>query len=287
MKKWLLTLSLISSVAITSAQDTSDDTLFRFNHRISRCENYWIAFPKQADIDAYPFGFVYIDPASGFIFNLEGYFKNSGGKFTRIVKTIDANDRERYVLKPGIKTQVAIIGSDHNVDLDIYPRPDWLKIYNSYTDTLAHNVQWGRAYNSIHDSQMALIYLEQTYHVAPHTEGVEIELAHAYNAVKRFDDAIKVAEAGLRNNVSEASLYKELGNGYLSKGLADRALEEYNSGMKLCDPTEMDIKSEMAMNTAKAYLSKNNKEGYAQWMQYASVWAPRNSEIAATIADMQ
>lgn len=287
MKQCPLFLILMIALAGNArAQVPASDTAFRFNHVLSRSVNHWIAFPKQADINAYPFGFLYIDPSQGFVFNLEGFFKtDGGGHFTRIKQKIDEATRQRYMLKPGPKPLVADIDPEHNEELDIYPRPDWLASYNEYTDTIAHCIDWAHAYNGIKDHEMAVSILQEPYRVAPQTPGLVPELAHAYNELKMYSNAAKVTDAALRNDVGNAVLYKELGNAQLGLGQLDDALSTYSSGIKLCDPTQNDQKSEMAMNIAIIYRTKENKQGYMQWMTYAKLWAPKNSDIARVLEE--
>lgn len=287
MKYWVLFLLLTITVATARAQGSAADTAFRFNHKISRSVNNWIVFPKQTDIDAYPFGYLYIDPNQGFIFNLEGFFKTNGaGRFMRVKQKIDEATHQYYMLKPGPKPLVAIIDPDHNEELDIYPRPDWLASYNEYSDTAAHCVAWAKAYNGIKDYEMAVSILQEPYQTAPHTTGLEIELSHAYNELKRFDDAVKIAQGGLLNDAGNAVLYKELGNAQLSKGRLDDAMATYTKGIKLCDPSKADDKAEMAMYTAIAYSKMGNKGAYKQWLVYAKLWAPKKSEIARVLQEM-
>ncbi|RKR80879.1 hypothetical protein BDD43_1016 [Mucilaginibacter gracilis] len=288
-KKGLLFLLLIACIVPKlRAQGLAADTAFRFTHRISRSVNNWIVFPKQADIDAYPFGYLYIDPSSGFVFNLEGFFKTDGrGRFIRIKQKINEATHQRYMLKRGAqKTLVAIINSDHNEELDIYPRPAWFDNYNTYTDTLVHCIDWAKAYNDIKDGEMAVAILKAPYKITPHAPGLELELARAYNGVKRFDDAIKVAEAALLYNYGEPLLYKELGFAQLSKGRLNEALDTFNAGIKLCDRTQAEEKAEMAMNMAITYRSKNDKQNYLEWMDFARAWAPHDSEVADMLNDM-
>jgi tetratricopeptide (TPR) repeat protein len=289
VKQRLLLLLLMVTVATARAQFTSAeaDTAFKFTHRLSRSVNHWIAFPKDNATGIYPFGYLYIDPSQGFLFNLEGFFTSNGnGKFTRIKRKIDETTRLQYILKPGPKPLVAIIEQDHNEELDIDPRPDWYASYNDYTDTAAHCVEWAKAYNGIKDHEMALSILQEPYRTAPHTPGLEVELCHSYYQLKRFDEAIKVAEAALLNDVGNAAIYKELGNAQLSKGRLDEAISTYTSGIKLCDAGPSDDKSEMAMYTAVAYGNKGNKEAYKKWLTYARLWAPKKSEIAALLDEM-
>jgi tetratricopeptide (TPR) repeat protein len=287
VKYYLIILLLMVSVIAARAQGSAADTAFVFNHRISRSVNHWIVFPKQNDIGAYPFGYLYIDPSQGFVFNLEGFFTTNGaGRFSRVNQKITEQLHDTYMLKPGPKPLVAIIDAEHNEELDIYPRPDWLASYNDYTDTTAHCVEWARAYNGIKDYEMTVSMLQDTYHTAPHTAGLELELSHAYNELKRFDDAIKVAETALLTDVGNGSLYKELGNAQLSKGRFDDALATYTTGIKLCNTSQADDKAEMAMYTAIAYGKKGNNEGYKKWLIYAKLWAPRKSEIAKVLEEM-
>jgi tetratricopeptide (TPR) repeat protein len=288
MKALVLFTLLTLATTAAKAQGAAADTAFRFTHRLSRVEDTWVVFPKQADIDAYAFGYIYIDPSSGFIFNLEGYFKTDGsGRFTRYKKAVDAKARALYAITPGSPTPLlAVVDPEHYEELDIYPRPDWLSSYTEYTDTLTHNVQWAKAYNAIMDHEKALNFLETMYQTQPHFAGLEAELAHTYNTLNRYNDALKITDAAIKNDPKNASLYKEQGNALLSKGSLDKALESYNTGINLCDEGQMEDKAEMAMRMAIAYRTQNNKAGYKQWIEMAQLWAPKKSDIAKVIADM-
>jgi hypothetical protein len=166
MKHGLLFLLLITGIACgAKAQGAATDTAFRFTHRVSRSVNHWIVFPKQTSNDAYPFGFLYIDPNQGFVFNLEGFFKtDGGGRFTRVKQKIDLATHDLYMLKPGPKPLVALIDPEHNEELDIYPRPDWLASYNEYTDTAAHCVEWAKAYRRLTKPRRTLPALSTNWH---------------------------------------------------------------------------------------------------------------------------
>jgi tetratricopeptide (TPR) repeat protein len=287
MKRCVLIVLLVIAAATTRAQVTGPDTAFRFVFRISRSVNHWIVFPKQAASDIYPFGYLYIDPKQGFIFNLEGFFiANPSGTFTRIKQKIDEATRQKYRLKPGDKTLIAHIDPEHNVELDIYPRPSWLAIYNDYSDTTAHCVDWARAYNGIKDNEMAIQILQAPYHTDPHADDLEFELSHAYNELQRFNDAIKVCDAALLHDVGNAPIYKELGNAQLGVGKVDEAISTYSAGIQLCDASQNQEKSEMAMNIAIAFQTKGNTDKYKQWLAYARAWAPENSNIARKLEDM-
>jgi tetratricopeptide (TPR) repeat protein len=285
MKKWLLLLFLACSVSAAKAQG-GIDTAFLFTRTISHSVNRWIVFSKQADIDAYPFGFLYIDPSQGFVFNLEGFFKNNSGHFIRVNKKIDDNARIRYNIKPGPQPLVANISPDHYEELDIYPRPDWLSNYNTYTDTVAHEIAWAKAFNAIDDHQMALNTLVPVYHTDPHAPGLEAELANTFNELGRYNDAINVLDLAMANDPTDVNLYKEMGRALLSVRNLDRVLAVCDKGIKLCQTGQAEEKAEMALYMAQAFESEGDKQAYKKWLTYAILWAPKGSYIALVLAGM-
>ncbi len=279
--KFRITLLIFLGLATTGfAQTKAADTLV-FNNRVSSMMNQWVVFPKANNADKYPYGFVYVDEMAGFTFQLSGNFVIANHKYvidTALQKKLRFS-MMKYRLAPNTKL-VAVLPVSHYAELGITGAPDWVKIYNNYTDTLAHNVAIGRHLNSMNDCEYALTYLLKTYAIKPHAPGLEFELGYAYNVLGRFDDAIKVLDGAVKNNPSDIFSYKEFGYAYLHKKDFDKAVSVYKDGITACGdnghPTE---KSEMALNIAAAYRNLKNDDQYKEWMTKAKSWAPVNSDI--------
>lgn len=102
-------LFLLLAIGITFKASAQGDTTLRYLHSLSQSVNHWVALPHAAGTNVCAFGFVYIDPATGFMFNLEGFLKNDGSnKLVRIPGKVADKTREQYNLKPGENPTVAL-----------------------------------------------------------------------------------------------------------------------------------------------------------------------------------
>jgi len=287
MKIYLLALFLIlSSVDLSYAQNPGADTL-AFNNRVSRMMNRWVVFPKATNSDKYPYGFVYMDQMAGFTFQLTGNFTIVNNKY--VIDTAIQNKLKlhfaKYRLAPNTKL-VALLPAKHYTDLGIAGDPDWVKLYNTYSDTLTYNVAIGRHLNSLNDCEYALTYLLKTYSVKPHAQGLEFELAYAYNVLKRFKDAISVLEPAIKNTPDDIFMYKELGYAYSGNSDLDRSITAYKDGIEHCGNQHPSEKLEMAYNLTMAYHSQKNDEQYKAWGQKTKEMAPASSPIYKQLVAM-
>lgn len=286
MKLSLLAFFILLNVSAGLAQNISADTL-QFNTRASRSINQWAVFPKGAN-NKYPYGFIYVDEMAGFTFQLTGNFSiNPNGTYA-----VDTAMRAKlrvsmYKVRLGPNTRlIAIVPKTHYADLGISGDPDWVKIYNNYTDTLAHNVALGKHLNTMNDCDYALTYLLKTYKVKPNAVGLEFELAYAYNVLNRFDDAANVLIPAIKNNDKDIFLYKELGYSYLGKSDLDKAISTYKQGIAACGDTHPTEKAEMAINLGRSYHFQKNDEQYKEWLTKAKQWAPVNSNEYKQLVQM-
>jgi tetratricopeptide (TPR) repeat protein len=275
MRSTLLFIMLMCSIVTGFAQGLNNDTL-RFDKRASRSENQWVAVPNG---NRYTWGFIYVDTMAGFTLNVSGIFTiAANGAYLIDTATQNKLKYAGYKVRLGPNTKlVSYIPKMHQPELGINGNPDWLKIYNNYTDTLAHNVIIGKHLNSMMDCAYALTYLLKTYKVKPHAPGLEFELAYAYNVLRRMDDAISVLEPALKNTPGDILMYKELGYAYLEKKDIDKAIEIYKRGIDACGDTHLVEKAEMAINIGSGYRYLKNDELYKEWEVKAKGWAPVNS----------
>lgn len=264
-------------------QNTNIDTSLKFNRRYTTCEKKWVVLSRNDNKKTYSFGFIYIDSEAGFTYDLQGVFTvDDHGRYVRDTNIFKNSGSIKYRIAPNWQ-YVALLPEQHFEELKIKAEPEWVKTYYNYTDTVAHDYRWGYLYNELGESAIALNYLEPAYHMKPDAPGVGFELAFAYNALQRFDNAILVLESAIKHNSADAYFYKELGYAYLQKKEYDQAIEAYKKGLAHF-PDKVDIdRGEMAFNMAQAYKALGNRDDYNNWMIKAKSFMPEESAYYKTI----
>ena len=111
----------------------------------------------------------------------------------------------------GHNGKAAILSADALKQLGLPEKPFWLKFYEDESNSPYFRTRMGYWFNDLGDSKGALAYLESAYKEAPETEGLEFELAFAYNALKKPEKAIPVLETALKREPDNILLGKELG----------------------------------------------------------------------------
>ena len=196
---------LLSAVQHSNAGNIADDPVGKvagliYDVHMSDCENRWVALyhkPEEAD---YTYGFVYIDPQAGFTLHYFGRFTiDAGGNFHVAPNPLPP---DKFSLKIRLDGNgiAALLPSRALSQLQLPPKPDWLKYYEDKADPVIHKANWGFFYNGIGDSQQALGFLESAYKERPDAPRVVFELTYAYNATGRSEDAIRVAKSAFAKN---------------------------------------------------------------------------------------
>ena len=285
MKIKLLSLFLTLSVLSINAQKLPVDSLLKFKSNFYDCENKWVVIPKKADSDKYGFGFIYLDGQAGITIDIEGTFKiDSTQKFVRLDNGPKTSSLKRRLGKNTV--QFAVLSPAQVKELGLTPEPDWLKFY-LISDKLAHDIAFGRNLNAIDECEAALKYLEKSYKVSPHAEGLEFELSFSYNALQRYDDAIKVLESALKNKPKDIIFFRELGYSQLNKGDFNSAVKTYKDGIEICSDSQNAERSEMAFNMALIYQQQlKNDEQFKLWGNKAKSWTNENSQIYKSLVKL-
>jgi len=280
--KNLLTLLLICLSFKLLAQT---DPELKFDQPFVKCEKKWVILNRSETDKGYTFGYIYIDSQAGFTFDMQGVFAvDPSGKYVRDTVIFKNTGAIKYRIAPNWRP-VALLPPKHFDELKIKAEPDWVKIYYTYTDTLAHNYRWGWIYNDINDSQTALTYLEKTYKVKPHYPGVEFEMTFAYNALGRFNEAITLLEPAIRNDPKNTFFYKELAYAYFHTQQYEKAISTYKVGLEYFPNERSEARGEFAFNMANAYKVLKNEAEYKAWMIKAKEYTPTNSRYYKAIID--
>ena len=145
-----------------------------FDKRLVESENHWVVFqPKNG---AYSYGFIYIDMQAGLTLEYEGNFTISpDGSFVKQKLDSPKTASIKVRLKPN-NVKVAFFPASKYGDLNIAETPDWLKNYQTDTNSIGRLFRWGFLYNSWNESGKALTYLERAQAIDPTFAGLGFEV---------------------------------------------------------------------------------------------------------------
>jgi len=248
---------------------------------MSDCEDRWVALYHEPGDHDYNYGFVYIDSQAGFTLHFGGSFTiDASGKYSPAPNPIPPDKMTLKIRLEG-NGVAALLPPRALTQLGLPEKPDWLKYYEDKTDPVTHKVNWGSFYNGIGDLRQAIDYLESAYRENPDAPKVIFELAYAYNALGRPEDAIRVSKNELGKKPKDELLCREMGFAYLNLKSYKEATEQYQSCVALCDDSEAGKaeKSELAMNLSSAYTRLGDMQNRDVWLEKAKVWAPKGSPV--------
>lgn len=196
--------------ASVAAENQPPPATLVYDVHMSDCENRWVALYHEQDDSDYTYGFVYIDPQAGFTLHLGGRFTiGADAKFHPAPNPIPA-DKAVVKIRLERNSVAALLPPEALTQLGLPARPDWLKFYEDTADPVTHRINWGSFYNGIGDSRRALDYLEPAYEERPDAPKLVFELAYAYNALERHQDAIRVSKGEFARNPKDELLCREM-----------------------------------------------------------------------------
>jgi tetratricopeptide (TPR) repeat protein len=205
------------------------------------------------------YGFIYIDAQAGLTLNYEGNFTISdNGIF--IPKKIDSTNF-KIRLQPN-KVRVAFIPENKFEELQVPPIPDWLKYYQTDTNSVQRLYRWGFLYNGWNECTKALTYLERAKKINPEFKGLAVELAFSYNCLEKYDKAILILQNALVSNPADAYINKELIYAELKSGQLDKAAESCKIAIKVC--TDKSYNGENCYNLLYSYYLKKDKTNFCK-----------------------
>ncbi|MEO8886238.1 MAG: tetratricopeptide repeat protein, partial [Mucilaginibacter sp.] len=266
MKRCLFTL-LILSVFKTYAQVPNTlnsepiKTLYgtiEFTTPFYNLEERWAVLPKNAQINKYLFGMVYVDNTAGYTFRLEGFFQvdEQGHVFRDSTDYVKNNNVTVARVGAGTKLLGAIPAAMLPI-LKVKPVPEWLAIYHPVTlnrEATAYKIAHGRFLNGLREPAKALEFLEPVYKTDPHAAGLEYELSYAYNILGRTADAITILKGAIAATPDNGSLYAELGYAYVQNKDYTTAVDVFLKGLDLAKKKNDDFfRNTMTTNLTLAY----------------------------------
>ena len=273
-----LLLLILASWSATAQSD------FVYNKRFQESVDKWVALPQNKD-SSFGYGFIYLDLQAGLTLHYQGKFtKDASGKLIAnpIIDSLKGIYKVR--LKPG-NIMVSWIPSKHYKALDIQDPPDWLHIYKHDTTTASYLQRMGYYYNDFGMSEKALEYLEPGYMKYPDFKDMAVELAFAYNALDRFNDAIPVLHKAIELTPDYWYIFKELSYAYMKTNKLKEAGETSLKGIKYAKSDE--VKSEMAYNMAYSYFQNKDKDNFTIWAKETLKWTKVNDKMYKSVKLME
>lgn len=231
----------------------------------------WVAFSDQGD-SVYMFGFIYIDRQAGFTLDYESRFRINNNRLEKLPKEFESSIKAR-LSKDAAK--VHVLTHEEVSQLGLAIEPEWLKHYKSSKNDASYFKSIGYHYNHVGASKNAIAPLLEGYAIDPHYEGLEFELAFAYNATKKYDSAIFILNKAIVNDSLNFWFFRELGYSYKNLGNLDKAEEIYTKGIGLSDMNQQ--KAEMAVNMAQVYFQTRNKVKFDKWADITKQYTERGS----------
>jgi tetratricopeptide (TPR) repeat protein len=272
--RWILAIFLLLS-ADMKAQD-----VLHFDKRFVESEDRWVAFQKGKD-SSYAFGFIYIDAQAGLTFNLEGKFTISPmGLFIAKKDTIHV----KYRLRPN-NVLVAFIPETKFGELRIDAVPDWLKFYQTDTNSVGRLYRWGFLYNGWNECAKALTYLERAEKKDPQFKGLAVELAFSYNCLEQYEKAAAVLENALKNDPTNAYVNKELIYSQTKSGELDKAAQSCKRAIAECKDSSYNW--ENCYNLLHSYYLKKDRSNFRLWLDETKKWCSNNEKVMNSIKAME
>lgn len=271
----ILGVLLLNSGTVCSQSFNED---LKFNTEYYDAVDEWVAFPKKEVDTSYAFGFIYIDEQAGFTFDYNSDFIVTKEGLKKLPRPFESSLKSRLSRNT---IDVAILSDEQRAELKLPETPKWLAIYKDNSDEPDYLKNIGLHYNAAGASNLALKPLLKAYEMQPHLDGLEFELAFAYNALKQFKQAVEILESAIENDPNNFLFYRELGFSFLSLGQIEKAEMNYQKGIKLTD-NKSQI-AEMAVNMALIYFRQKNVEKFNEWAKLTRENSERGSRFTQLI----
>lgn len=296
----LLTFVLLSSISLHAQIKTYRYRDLEFNGYLFT-EKQWVVVHNPDTASFYSFGYTYIDPDEGFVFQKTGSFKiNKKGKYILNKVEIGKRFEREYIMRrtswqvPGGRNILgAILPLKHYKELGIsMSEPDWVKKYYSYRDTLAYKYKKACVFIEIGCLQCSIPYLEAIYKVDPHypgvdvrtdnlsgpyfsLKGVELKLGYTYRSLGQFEKSISILNAAILYNPDNISFYMQLGMNYWDKKEQTKGIEIFKQAIALIPDEKSSQKYWFAGCISNMYDELKNDEEKKRWRTLSDSYNPR------------
>jgi tetratricopeptide (TPR) repeat protein len=249
---------ILITLVILGQKAQAQDTLLNYNKHLIDCIDKWVVMqPKDS---SFMFGFVYFDVAAGLTLNLEATFTVANGKLLPNRQN-DFNGKIR--IPENSNLIVALIPQEKFEELQIQPKPDWLKFYKSDTTSVTWFYKLGFLYNAWNKCEEALTFLEQAQQIDSNYKALLPELAFSYNCIDQYDKAVSVLKKALNNNTKDAYINKELIYALVHSEQIDEAEKICKNALKICE--DKTYNAENCYNIMQYYYNIQDKKKFNTW----------------------
>jgi tetratricopeptide (TPR) repeat protein len=275
MKNVFFSLFLLISIQ-SFAQLTFDKTILD-------SEDKWVVFPQDSSNGLYRYGFIYVDPQAGLIFDYNGSLKiDANEKIIAYPK--EENSSMKIPLNPN-KVLIALIPEANFEQLKISKVPNWLNDYKMEEGSIERLYTWGTIYNAWGEYQKALVLLEKAAKINSEYKGLHVQLAYSYNRLKEYKKAIEVLQKALIVNPTDAFVHKEYIYALAKSQQLDAAIASYRNALKVC-PDETYV-PENAYYILEGYFYKYDRVNFDKWLAETEVVMSSNEQIKKIIGEMK
>ena len=270
MKLILSVFLLISSIGFSQ----SDTTDLKFDTKYYDAVDKRIAFPKKEADTTFTLGFIYLDEQAGFTFDYHSKFLETDNGLKILPREFEAGLKSRLSRNT---INVAVLSEKQVSELGLPIVPEWLAVYKEASEKAEYLKNIGFHYNAVGASNLALKPLLKSYEIEPHLNGLEFELAYAYNALGQYEKAIPILDNAIKNDKENFLFYRELGFSYKNVEQIEKAENIYREGIKLTNDKSQ--KGEMAVNMAQSYFKIKDKEKFKEWAKLTRKYSDKGSRF--------
>lgn len=201
-------IAIFSSVMLSLSLFSQTQKL-EFVTTVPDAEGSYVVIPnKDASKQDYTLGFIYYDNMAGYSCRIVGDISVKDDKLSfttpEYLKTSMMTSR---IGNFGV--QLAKLNPNTVKELKIKNPPEWLAIYNSSNPKDEDIVKRASQMNGAGATKLALTSLKKLYDNNYKSELLYFELAFAYNALRDFTNAEKVASEAIKNKKDSDNLKKE------------------------------------------------------------------------------
>ncbi len=267
---------LIISILI-QAQIPAD---LKFDKNFIESENHWVVVPNKEKEDTnFTYAFLYFDESGGgYSLQQMNDFKVENGKF---VKSPEDKSGMTVVRLGNTAIQFSFLSDARITEMQLEKTPSFLKFYNSLKDEDEQKLSRASAVNGLGRSDLALPILQNLKDKSFNSAKLYFELAFAYNALKKYDDAeILVTEAEKKGFIDELlvkeKIYALVHNNKLE--FADSYLKKNFSIFK----TNL-FKEESIVNLTSVYFNVKNYSKTEDWIAIYNQEFPQGGRYKSNV----
>ncbi|SEA22700.1 Tetratricopeptide repeat-containing protein [Arachidicoccus rhizosphaerae] len=248
--------------AQSSDEQNGQQSSLQFNCPIISALDHWVAFPMQKD-SAYPFGYIYLDIQAGVTLEYAGSFKiTKSGDFALVPGSLPKDAGVKIRMEPGPRLLAFIPGGQFGA-LKIQKVPSWRKNYDYDSSKPEVLYQLGFTYNAWQQYNKALNYLQRAQQLNPDIQGLNTELAFAYNALYLFDSAELILSKEMKLHPKDDYTTKEYIYTASHNKHIKQAIDAFENMLKI--KPGYSYAAESTINIMGFYYLQKDKANFENW----------------------